>query len=115
MYQPPGYVLPRHRHASHRLEVVIQGSLEVDGRVLGPGDVMWSQAGEFYGPHVAGPDGALTVEIFSSSDGIGGEMEDPDLDTKAMLARLRAGDMTPEQREKEMQAYAERMRATARG
>ncbi len=109
MYQPPGFCLPRHSHASHRLEFIVQGSLEADGRVLGPGDVMWSPAGEVYGPHVAGPEGVLTVEIFSTTDGVGGQMVDPDVDAKGMLARLRSGDMTPEEREQEIREYAARI------
>jgi len=51
--------------------VIVAGSLLVDGEVLGPGDVMATPAGEMYGPHVAGPDGCTTVEIFSSITGNG--------------------------------------------
>jgi hypothetical protein len=71
---PPGYVLPRHAHSVVRFEVVVEGSLEVDGRVLRPGDVMVSEANEFYGPHTAGPDGCTTVEVFSSITGTGNAM-----------------------------------------
>src|SRR5262249_4266042 len=66
---PAGYELQRHAHPCERLEVIVAGSLLVDGEVLGPGDVMASGAGEMYGPHVAGPDGCTTVEIFSSITG----------------------------------------------
>lgn len=68
---PPHGVLPRHAHAVERFEVIVQGSLDVGERVLGPGDVMVSPLGEFYGPHVAGPEGCTTVEVFSSITGVG--------------------------------------------
>ena len=68
---PPGGVIARHAHAVTRFEVVVQGSILVDGRTLLPGDVMLSRPGEFYGPHLAGPEGATTVEVFSSIQGTG--------------------------------------------
>lgn len=65
----PGYVLPHHAHDCHRLEVVIQGSITVgDGKVLTPGCIMFSEPGNFYGPHVAGSEGCTTIEIFSNFD-----------------------------------------------
>jgi hypothetical protein len=66
---PPGEGVNQHAHPCQRLEVVVRGSLSVeDGRILRPGDVMVSGPGEMYGPHVAGPDGATTFEIFSTFD-----------------------------------------------
>jgi hypothetical protein len=67
---PPGYVLFRHAHICHRFEVVVKGSLTADGKVLGPGDVMTAVPGEFYGPHVAGPEGCTTVEVFGTLEGV---------------------------------------------
>ena len=67
---PPGYVLFRHAHICHRFEVVVKGSLEAGGRVLGPGDVMTARPGEMYGPHRAGPDGCTTLEVFGSLEGV---------------------------------------------
>ena len=64
----PGDTLHRHGHDCVRVEVIVQGSITLpDGSVLTSGDVMVSQPGEFYGPHVAGPDGCLSAEIFSSA------------------------------------------------
>lgn len=63
----PGFLLPRHAHGCYRLEVIVQGSMEVDGRILKPGSLMISEPDELYGPHVAGPDGCTTLEIFSSN------------------------------------------------
>ncbi len=64
---PPGYVLQRHAHPCERFEVIVSGSLDVGGgEVLVPGDVMQAPYGQFYGPHIAGPAGCITVEFFSS-------------------------------------------------
>ena len=62
----PGYVLERHSHTCERFETIVSGTLYVGDDVLGPGDVMTATAGEFYGPHTAGPEGCVTVEVFSS-------------------------------------------------
>lgn len=89
---PPGGVLPRHAHACHRVEVVVRGSIDIgEARVLGPGDVSVSKAGEFYGPHVAGPEGSVSVEIFSSGVGIQPIWEgDPSPEVLAAMARAQA-------------------------
>ena len=68
---PPGHVLVRHSHPCERLEVIVAGTLQVGDEVLVPGDVMQTPAGVMYGPHIAGPDGCTTVEIFSSITGNG--------------------------------------------
>jgi hypothetical protein len=67
---PPGYRLFRHAHICHRFEVVVEGTLEADGKTLGPGDVMTARPGELYGPHTAGPDGCTTAEVFGSLEGV---------------------------------------------
>lgn len=68
---PPGYTLPRHSHATHRVEVIVRGSLTLgDGTTLGPGDVWTSGPDQFYGPHTAGPEGAVSVEIFAGAAGL---------------------------------------------
>lgn len=69
---PPDYVIVRHAHDCERLEVITQGSLYVDGRILRPGDVMIAGPGELYGPKVAGPEGCTTMEFFSRQKGIAG-------------------------------------------
>jgi hypothetical protein len=60
----PGYVLPRHAHHCWRFEVIVQGTLDVGDKILTVGDVMMSAPHEPYGPHVAGPEGCTTFEIF---------------------------------------------------
>lgn len=67
---PPGYTLFRHGHPCQRFEVVVQGSLEVgDGRTATVGDVFTADSGTLYGPHIAGPTGCTTLEIFSAVEG----------------------------------------------
>ena len=67
---PPNFVLSRHAHSAERIEIIIDGTLDVGGRVLGPGDVMTASFEEAYGDHVAGEQGCTTVEIFSSLAGV---------------------------------------------
>ena len=62
----PGCVLPRHAHDCYRFEVVSRGTLDVGERILKPGDVMISEPNIAYGPHIAGPEGCTTFEIFSN-------------------------------------------------
>ena len=66
---PPNYILSRHGHACERFEVVVRGELHVgDGRVAKPGDVFTAKANTLYGPHTAGPEGCVTVEVFGRLD-----------------------------------------------
>lgn len=62
----PNWILPRHAHDCYRFEVIVQGTLDVGDRILKVGDVMVSEPHTFYGPHVAGPEGCTTFEIFSN-------------------------------------------------
>jgi hypothetical protein len=63
----PGYVLPRHAHDCYRLEIVMQGSIDVgNGRILKQGAVMMSEPLTLYGPHISGHEGCVTLEIFST-------------------------------------------------
>ncbi len=72
---PPNFVLLRHSHPCHRVEVIIKGSLRVGERVLGPGDVAVSSPDEAYGPHIAGPQGCTSVECFSTAEGIDARLD----------------------------------------
>jgi hypothetical protein len=62
----PGWVLARHAHSGHRFEVIVQGSLDVGEKILKAGDIMMSEPGVPYGPHVAGSEGCTTFEIFTN-------------------------------------------------
>ncbi len=65
----PKGIIGRHTHNCYRFEVVVRGTLDVGDRILKPGDVMVSEPYVFYGPHVAGPEGCTTFEIFSNHTG----------------------------------------------
>ena len=65
----PGFVLTRHGHPCDRLEVIVRGSLEINGKVFRPGDILTAAANELYGPKVAGPEGCTTVEVFANATG----------------------------------------------
>jgi hypothetical protein len=60
----PGASIGKHAHVGRRVEIVIRGEMYAGDEVLHSGDVMMSDADEQYGPHTAGPDGAMTVEFF---------------------------------------------------
>lgn len=70
LFLPPHHRLPRHSHDCHRVEVIVRGSLHVGDQVLHPGDVSVSAPHEAYGPHIAGPTGSLSVEIFTRAEAI---------------------------------------------
>jgi hypothetical protein len=101
MNLPPGWVLDRHAHDCHRFEVVIEGTMLVaDGFALGPGDVSTSKPGEQYGPHMAGPEGVLTLEIFSRQAGLHPDHANPkpaSEEVTTLTEQLRAGALSPEQ------------------
>lgn len=88
---PPGHVLDRHAHATHRVEIVIQGSVILpDGRVMRPGDVSTSAPNEFYGPLTAGPEGSLSVEIFGASSGLAPIPEQDGTNTASIAEKVRS-------------------------
>lgn len=87
---PPGGRLPRHAHDARRMEIVVRGSIFTpDGQELLPGDVSVSGPGESYGPLVAGPDGCLTLEIFSKISGLA-PMPDENDEQAAVASKIAA-------------------------
>jgi quercetin dioxygenase-like cupin family protein len=64
----PNAVVPEHRHAAEQLGSVIRGQMHftVDGetRDLGPGGT-WRILGDRPHDVVAGPDGAVVIDVFS--------------------------------------------------
>jgi anti-sigma factor ChrR (cupin superfamily) len=72
----PGFVIMRHAHPCDRFEVIVRGTLETEDRVLRPGDVMVSAAGELYGPKTAGKDGCTTIEVFGTAAGVTKRIEE---------------------------------------
>jgi hypothetical protein len=65
----PNWTLPSHAHDRHRFKIVVQGTLDVGDRVLKSGDVLKTEPGIAYGPHIAVPEGCTTFEIFSNHRG----------------------------------------------
>jgi len=62
----PGAVVPRHANDCHVVEVIVIGSIELDGgEVLTVGDVMVAKPGEYHGPRIAGPEGALVAGFYT--------------------------------------------------
>jgi hypothetical protein len=93
---PPGWVLERHSHDCYRFEVVIRGSMIVDGAVLYAGDVSTSAPGEEYGPHMAGVDGCLTLEMFSRKAGMPAKVHDISPAATAFFAMVGSSDADSE-------------------
>ena len=64
----PNAVVPEHRHAAEQLGMVIKGGMHftVDGetRDLGPGGT-WRILGDRPHDVVAGPDGAVVIDVFT--------------------------------------------------
>lgn len=90
---PPGCRLPRHAHNTHRMEIVVRGSIITpDGQELRPGDVSVSDPGEYYGPLIAGSEGCLTIEIFSGISGLAPipDEDDEQSDRTAHIASVAA-------------------------
>ena len=69
MQMQPGHVVNSHAHSSGVFEVIIAGSIEVNGQTYGPGDVMVLEPGEECGKATVGPEGCTTVEFFSTVQG----------------------------------------------
>ena len=90
LHLPPGHVLQRHAHNTHRMEVVVKGSVNTpDGRELRPGDVFTSGPGEFYGPLTAGAEGCMSVEIFGDIQGMAPRAaDDADPEQAAVIASI---------------------------
>ncbi len=63
---PPGFIVPKHYHKTHRLEIVLEGSYELGGKFRGVGELTFLSGSKVYGPMVVGADGVTTLEVFSS-------------------------------------------------
>ena len=87
---PPGHVLEPHAHNTHRMEIVIKGSMITgDGEELHAGDVSLSGPGEFYGPLTAGSNGCMTVEVFADMGGLVPQRaDDTSADGAALMASI---------------------------
>lgn len=66
---PPNFIVPRHYHTVHRLEILIEGSYTMDGKLREKGSIMVFKANEEYGPLHFGPEGGTTMEVFPKTPG----------------------------------------------
>src|SRR5436190_8748060 len=60
-----GVMLPRHSHHSDEVIYIIEGEVTVGGQSWPAGTAAVLEAGKFFGPLVAGPEGALLFEVFT--------------------------------------------------
>jgi hypothetical protein len=89
---PAGYVLPRHSHRTHRFEIVISGSVSIADQTLRSGDAFVTAPGEEYGPLTTGPEGCLSVELFSSPAGVDANFNMDTVDEERMALLVAAGE-----------------------
>jgi hypothetical protein len=78
----PGFCDPlssMHIHGADAINLVIQGSMKMDGVWLTPGMMKCTPAGEAYGDHEVGPDGVTFIEFLASRDGLQQTYVDPAL------------------------------------
>lgn len=59
----PGYTSEAHFHDHDQFQVVVAGSMDMAGEILGPGSVHYTDARTPYGPFTAGPDGLTLMVI----------------------------------------------------
>lgn len=60
-----GVMLPRHSHHTDEVIYIIEGEVNVGGQSWPEGTAAVLEAGKFFGPLVAGPEGAILFEVFS--------------------------------------------------
>jgi anti-sigma factor ChrR (cupin superfamily) len=60
---PPGFVSEAQTHGGHHVQIVLEGSLEVDGQIYGPGAVRRVPPSVADGPLVAGPEGVTMLTV----------------------------------------------------
>jgi hypothetical protein len=97
----PGNKIFRHAHPAHRFELLVRGTLDTPAGALTAGAVMFTGPNEPYGPLIAGPDGALTVEVIARLGDIymdfTDEHTDPEL-VEWITSLMSAADLDPELR-----------------
>ncbi len=67
---PPNYVVPRHYHEVHRLEILLEGEYRMDGKLHKKGSIVSFKAFEEYGPLEFGPEGGMAMEVFPNTPGM---------------------------------------------
>lgn len=60
---PPHYSFPRHWHTDGEFIMILKGSANFAGQVIGPGAMAYNDARTVYGTETAGPDGVEFLMI----------------------------------------------------
>ncbi|MBW8012053.1 MAG: cupin domain-containing protein [Chloroflexi bacterium] len=60
---------PEHDHPSDEFDYVLEGEVEVNGKMYGPGTLFHRQAGVIHGPHITHEKSALIYTTFSGPSG----------------------------------------------
>jgi hypothetical protein len=68
-YFPPNAVLPRHYHGDVFMDIVVQGTSNMEGETHGPGTVRYFPEKCMYGHITAGPEGCTLLEIYVNQPG----------------------------------------------
>jgi hypothetical protein len=92
---PPYFVIPRHHHGVHRVEILLAGSYTMGDRELRAGAVTAFPANVPYGPLHFGPEGGTFVEIFSDSSKLQAVFENPEDLSDSLVAVLQGMGMKP--------------------
>jgi hypothetical protein len=87
---PPGAPVALTSPAYGRYEVVVEGSVAIDGRLLTPPGLRYVAPGESAGPLVAGPEGATVVFLSFDADALEGGLTGEGLAVAAAEAMARA-------------------------
>lgn len=66
---PPGFVSEAQTHGGHHVQIILEGSLEVDGQTLGPGTVRRVPPHIADGPLSAGPEGVTMLTVLGDQRG----------------------------------------------
>ena len=61
----PGMLLARHSHQADEVIYILEGEVRVGDQLWRQGTVAVLEKGAFFGPLVAGPEGALLFELFN--------------------------------------------------
>lgn len=85
----PGMIVRRHGHHSPHTLLVLEGSVDCDGVVCGPGTHIELPHGASFGPFVAGPDGLMAYEVMM------GDPRSWSDEPEAMAAALAEHGVTP--------------------
>jgi hypothetical protein len=54
---PPNFVFPKHWHTEGEMLVILKGTANFAGKIIGPGAICYNDARTIYGAEAAGPEG----------------------------------------------------------